>query len=95
MSEENKNPENQQAPAQDFALPKFDLPKTSAPTIRAEPESVAPKFNPRVPAATAKPAGYGAPAAAEEKPMNPALLVLDVLAVAVSVAFAVLIFLDK
>lgn len=88
MSEENQNPES---PKPNTDLPKFDLPKAVAPAIRTQ-EAPQPASVPNF--ATQKPASFGAPVAAETAE-RPALLILDALAAAVAVAFAVLILLDK
>ncbi len=89
MSEENQNTE---APKPNTNLPKFDLPKAAAPTVRfgsdSAPEAKAPAFsNPR-------PADFGA-SAASGSAESPALVLIDAVCAAVAIAFAVLFFLDK
>ena len=91
MSEDNQAPES---PKSNTELPKFELPKAAAPSVSA------PAAAPRVASPVTplrRPANFGASTKVIEdtKAENPAWIVVDFLAAAVSVAFAVLIFLDK
>lgn len=90
MSEDN----NAETPKPNTELPKFELPKAAAPTIK--PEVNAPKAGVASVAPAQRPGSFSAPAAAQDgESENPAWVIVDALAAAVSVAFAVLIFLDK
>lgn len=89
MSEENQP---QQTPKPNIELPKFELPKAAAPTIRTDIPAARPFASPVMPAQ--RPANIGSAAAviADTHSENPAWIAVDAIAAIVAISFAVLLY---